>query len=69
MYRVIKFFTDIEDKEHAYHVGDPYPRVGYEPSEKRIEELSGFKNRMREPLIEKVEEPKVKRTRKKKTEE
>lgn len=68
-YRVIRIFTDRTDREHLYRVGDPYPRIGLEVTDERIAELSGYENRLREPLIEKVEEPKpAKKTRKKKTE-
>lgn len=57
MYRVIKFFTDLQDNEHPYHVGDAYPREGVEADDKRIKELSTTNNRQRVPLIEKAEEP------------
>lgn len=64
MYKVIKFFHDLEDKQetksgpvyHAYNVGDVYPREGFNPSDGRIEELSGNENKRGEPLIELVEE-------------
>ena len=58
MYRVIKFFTDLQDNNHAYNVGDIFPHEGMEVSEKRLLELSTTKNRQNVPLIEKVEEPK-----------
>lgn len=51
MYRVIKYFTDLQDSRHPYHVGDQYPRDGKEVSEARIAELSGNKNRQKTPLI------------------
>ena len=38
-YKVLEYFTDLQDGEHAYNVGDEYPRKGYSPSDKRIEEL------------------------------
>ena len=64
MYKVIKFFHDLEDKKetksgivyHAYNVGDTYPREGSKPSEERIAELAGSENKRGEPLIELVEE-------------
>lgn len=68
-YRVIKVFTDRLDGDRLYRVGDPYPRIGLEVTDERIAELSGCNNRLREPLIEKVEEAKPKKTRKRKTEE
>lgn len=54
MYKVIKFFTDLQDKDHPYNVGDPYPREGLKVSEARIAELSGKENKQGTPLIEKV---------------
>ena len=69
MYRVIKAFFDLKDNNHSYRVGDVYPRAGFTPSAKRIEELSGTKNRQKTPLIveevEKVEKPKTTRRTKK----
>lgn len=56
MYRVIKFFRDLQDNNHAYHVGDVFPHDGMEVSEKRLLELSTNANRRRVPLIEKVED-------------
>lgn len=55
-YRVIKFFTDLQDSNYAYEVGSIYPRDGLEPTKKRIAELSSDKNRQGVPLIEKIEE-------------
>ncbi len=56
MYKVIKFFMDLQDKKHAYNVGDEYPRKGLEVSAERIAELAGKENKQGVPLIEKVEE-------------
>ena len=81
MYKVIKFFHDLEDKKetksgtvyHAYEVGDVYHREGFKPSDGRIEELSGSENKRGEPFIELVEvaeekvEEKPKTTRKRTT--
>ena len=68
MYKVIKRFLDLKTQV-CYSVGDIFPHDGV--SAERIEELETENNRMRTPLIEKVEEPeeKPKRTRKKKDEE
>lgn len=55
MYRVIKFFTDLQDFNHPYKVGDEYPRIGVNVSESRLAELSSVHNKRKEPLIEKVE--------------
>lgn len=61
MYKVIKYFTDLQDNNHAYNVGDTFPREGLDVLPSRLKELSGKKNRQGEPLIEKIEdEPKNK---------
>ena len=52
MYRVVKFFTDLQDGDHPYHVGEAFPRDGVEVTEERIKELSGRENRQGVPLIE-----------------
>lgn len=57
-YKVIKYFTDLQDNRHPYNVGDTYPRKGLEPSEERIAELASSNNKQGEPLIELVEETK-----------
>lgn len=58
MYRVINAFVDLHDADHEYAEGDIFPRDGIRVSEKRIQELSGKKNRRGIPLIEKImEEP------------
>lgn len=51
MYRVIEVFTDLQDNNYRYNVGDEYPRTGYKPSTKRIDELSGANNKRGKPLI------------------
>ena len=62
MFRVIKHFTDMQDNNFAYQVGDEYPRKGMSVLPSRINELASSKNRQGVPLIEeileKVEEPK-----------
>ena len=68
MYKVIKYFTDLQDNNYAYYVGDTFPRNGVEVGAERIAELSSDKNLQGVPLIEEVTE-KPKRTRKKKYEE
>lgn len=72
MHRVIEMFTDLQDSNYRYNVGDVYPRTGYKPSAKRIDELSGANNKRGKPLIkaaqesaESVTEGKPKRGRKK----
>ena len=68
MYKVIKSFTDLQDNNHAYYVGDTFPHNGVEVDAERIAELSSDKNLQGVPLIEEVVEN-PKRTRKKKSEE
>ena len=68
MYKVIKSFTDLQDNNYAYYVGDTFPHNGVEVDAERITELASDKNRLGVPLIEKVAE-KPKRARKKKDEE
>ena len=55
MYKVIKYFTDLQDNNHAYKVGDVFPHDGMKVSEIRLKELSTDANRRHMPLIEKVE--------------
>ena len=57
MYKVIKFFTDLQDNGFAYNVGDIFPREGVTISDDRLKELSGSDNLQKQPLIEKVAEP------------
>lgn len=54
-YVVIKDFTDLQDKNHIYRVGDKYPRKGKVKNE-RVEELSSSANKLKTPLIKAVEE-------------
>ena len=68
MYKVIKYFTDLQDNGRPYNVGDVFPVDGNTVSDERIAELASTQNRRRIPLIEEVVE-KPKRTRKKKYEE
>ena len=64
MYKVIKHFTDMQDNNFAYNVGDEYPRKGVSVLQSRINELAGSKNRQGVPLIEEIEEPKEETTKK-----
>lgn len=68
-YKVIKYFTDLQDNNYAYHVGDTYPREGIDPKPSRIAELSSADNKRGVPLIELVKDKKVKETAPKKAEE
>jgi hypothetical protein len=81
MYKVLRFFTDLQDNDYAYNEGDIYPREGLIVTQDRLKELSSKKNKRGLPLIEalpftedikeeakeepKEEKPKPKRTRKK----
>ena len=58
MYKVVHFFTDLQDDNHPYNVGDTFPREGAKASKKRLAELSSDKNKQGKPLIEKIEEDK-----------
>ena len=68
MYKVIKSFTDLQDNNYAYYVGDTFPHNGVEVDFERIAELASDKNRLGVPLIEEIAE-KPKRVRKNKEEE
>lgn len=54
MYKVIKSFTDMQDNDFLYNVGDTYPRAGFEVLPSRIKELASKRNRQGVPLIEEV---------------
>ena len=70
-YKVIAFFTDLQDGNRAYNVGDNFPHAeaAYTVTESRLAELSGSENKRGMPLIQPVEEtaeemPKKKRAKK-----
>ena len=54
MFRVIKHFTDMQDGNFAYNVGDEFPRKGMSVLPSRIRELATDKNRQGVPLIEEI---------------
>lgn len=56
MYKVIKFFTDLQDNKHPYHEGDPFPREGVTVTAERLKELASKKNRRGVALIKEVKE-------------
>lgn len=58
MYKVIRYFIDLEDKNHEYNVGDTYPRKGGKPTKERIAVLAGKDNKQGQPVIEAVKEEK-----------
>lgn len=55
-YKVIHFFTDLQDFNHPYRVGDEFPRLGMNVSEARLKELSSKNNKQGKPLIKLVVE-------------
>ncbi|MFQ9515323.1 MAG: Rho termination protein [Eubacterium sp.] len=56
MYKVIHFFTDLQDFNHPYNVGDIFPRDGLKVGKERLIELSGSNNKQGKPLIKLTEE-------------
>lgn len=56
MYRVKKYFTDLQDNNYGYNVGDIFPHDGLEVTPERIKELSGTDNRRGISLIEEISE-------------
>jgi hypothetical protein len=56
VYKVIKFFTDLHDKDYPYNIGDTFPREGVTVTEGRLAELAGNDNKQGQPLIEEVKE-------------
>ena len=70
MYKCIRHFTDLQDNNYAYKVGDEYPRKGLSVLPSRIKELASSENRQNCPLIIEIEEPKPeKKIKSKKIEE
>ena len=67
MYKVIKYFTDLQDNNRPYNVGDTFPHIECCSSvtEKRLSELSSEKNLQNQPLIRCVEEDSVEAPKKK----
>lgn len=57
-YKVIHFFTDLQDNKHPYKVGDKFPRLGKDVTEERLAELAGKNNKQGKPLIAYVEDEK-----------
>lgn len=55
-YKVIHYFTDLQDFNHPYKVGDVFPRLGMNVTKERLKELSSENNKQGKPLIEKVED-------------
>ena len=55
-YKVIHYFTDLQDFNHPYNVGDVFPRIGMNVTEDRLKELSSNKNKQGKRLIEKIDD-------------
>jgi hypothetical protein len=51
-YKVISFFTDLQDLSYPYNPGDTFPRDGLTVSKDRIKELASSNNKQGKPLIE-----------------
>lgn len=62
MYEVIRDFTDLQDNEYPYSVGDIFPHDGLEVSEERLKELSSSQNLQKRPLIKKAESKRYTKT-------
>ena len=69
MYKVLKFFTDLQDNDHAYDAGDEFPRKGLAVTDARLAELAGSNNKQGVPLIAEVKEAPKKKKAVKKTAE
>ena len=54
MYKVIKHFTDMQDNNFAYQVGDEYPRKGMSVLPCSIRELATYTNRQGVPLPQEI---------------
>lgn len=52
MYKVIAYFTDLQDNGRVYRAGDTFPRRGLAVTDERIAELSSDKNKRGKALIQ-----------------
>ena len=59
-YRVLEYFTDMQDKNREYKAGNVYPRRGYTPANDRILELATDNNIRRHPVIEEMKKERKK---------
>lgn len=62
MYKVIKYFVDLQDGNHPYEAGDTFPRPGLNVTEERLAELAGSENKQGVPLIQLVQKKRAKKT-------
>lgn len=56
MFKVIQYFTDLQDNDYEYNIGDTFPHKDLNVSDERLTELSTSNNRQNKPLIERVDE-------------
>ena len=56
MYKVLKYFTDLQDNNYPYKAGDEFPRKGLDVPAERLEELSTAKNKRGIPVIVEIKE-------------
>lgn len=56
MYKVTRYFTDLQDDHHAYYPGDVFPRDGMTVTKERIEALLSGQNVRKKQFIEFVGE-------------
>ena len=61
MYKVIHYFTDLQDDGYAYNVGDEFPHKGMTVTKERIAELTGRENKQGVPLIAEVKQKRAKK--------
>lgn len=59
MYKVLTYFTDLQDDGYAYREGDTFPREGVKVSEDRVKELSTGANKRGIPLIEVIADKRI----------
>jgi hypothetical protein len=55
-YKVVNAFSDADDNNTRYKIGDEYPKGNFTPSEERIEELSSVHPKYKRVFIEAVED-------------
>lgn len=51
MYTVIRRFSDAQDNNRVYEIGEAFPREGLSVSKERVAELAGRSNRLGVPII------------------
>lgn len=61
MYKVVKYFNDLQDNGYAYNVGDEFPHKGMDVTKERIAELAGRENKQGVPLIVEVNPKRTKK--------